>query len=81
MCGFQKKNVLFLAEKCMNYSKWKSVHCLKLYFLSEARSMPKKEDMLLAEIRMIYKTMPPSVLRQLGGWLPGTKKNHRGTEL
>ncbi|KAM6400514.1 metal cation symporter ZIP8 isoform 2-T3 [Pluvialis apricaria] len=41
----------------------------------EARNMPKKEDMFLAKIRMIYKTMPPSVLRQLGGWSQGNRKN------
>lgn len=57
------------------------MHCLKLPFLSEARNMPKKEDVLLAEIRMIYKTMPPSVLRQLEGWSPENRKKHRGAEL
>lgn len=57
------------------------MHCLKLPVLSETRNMPKKGGVLLAEIRTIYKTMPPSVLRQLDGWSPGNRKKHRGTEL
>jgi len=77
---FPKEKCSFLVAKCVSYSKLKSMHCPKIPFLSEARNKPEKEDMLLAEITTMYKTIPPSVPRQLEGWSPGKRKQNVGEQ-